>query len=105
MPVKPFPRDTADAMALLADPARHRGNPALIYHNWLFLKEARDQHRQLHRLGPPCYLTGATVAPDQSDSSTRPAVNTLEKAVSAARPAIRAAVARYLGGDEPKGAA
>lgn len=104
MKAQPFPRDTADAMAVLADPARHRANPLLIQRAWRFLKEGRDQHRQLHRLGPPCHLTGETCDDGQPDRADH-AVNLVEEACTAALPKIRAAVARYLAGDQPKGAA
>lgn len=57
-PTVPPPRDLDDAMALLSDPARHRGLPAVIQTNWAFLKEARGQAVHWSRLAP-AHLTDA----------------------------------------------
>lgn len=61
--MRPFPttfapRDMEDARAVLTDPARHRGHPAIIAVNWAFLKEARGQTVRPDRLAPHHLIGG-----------------------------------------------
>jgi hypothetical protein len=69
----PAPQDLRDAMAVLSDPARHRGHPAVIQSNWLLLKQARGQSVDLTVIGPPAHRM-ACAAPPWVEPSRRPPI-------------------------------
>lgn len=96
------PHDIAEAMATAADPARHRGNCAVIQTTWAFLKEARGQLVDFDRLdamhdaispfrpAAPAPADHATGSDDARDDDARH--NPVDAARIRALPAIRRAI-------------